>query len=243
MSGISILKKKEQQRKDILKVAYDIFLTKGIEGIKIRELAEASRVQVPTIYQLFHAKEMLIFEILQILSNDIEKKLFEFIDSHEHPALQVTQFGVNYIKYAINNPSLFYFILDYNGRFYYDSAGFNSSDYTVCWYGEIVVKMLSKLKSVFLNLCDAGISVYKNMTVTEEDIQVLMMLSWSSVHGLASLMLNSKSLGKVFPNIIETLHESFTRINIFSQEFLNSEDTYEVQQQMLQLIQTITIDV
>ena len=61
---------KEEKRRQIALMCKDLLLQKGIKKITVSELAKAANIGKGTIYEYFSNKEDIVFEILNILSDE-----------------------------------------------------------------------------------------------------------------------------------------------------------------------------
>ncbi len=66
---------KEEKRKQIALDCKDLLLQKGIKKITVSELANAAGIGKGTIYEYFSNKEDIVFEILNILSEEYYEKM------------------------------------------------------------------------------------------------------------------------------------------------------------------------
>ena len=66
---------KEEKRKQIALDCKDLFLQKGIKKITVSELANAAGIGKGTIYEYFSNKEDIVFEILNILSEEYYERM------------------------------------------------------------------------------------------------------------------------------------------------------------------------
>ena len=66
---------KEEKRKEIALKCKDLFLQKGMK-VTVSELAKAANIGKGTTYEYFKNKEDIIFEILNILTEEFNKEFF-----------------------------------------------------------------------------------------------------------------------------------------------------------------------
>lgn len=71
---MAIIVDKEQKKRDIALACKDLFFQKSIKGILISEIATTAGVGKGTIYNYFNNKEEILFEIVNILIDDHDKK-------------------------------------------------------------------------------------------------------------------------------------------------------------------------
>ena len=71
---------KEEKRKEIALKCKDLFLQKGMK-VTVSELAKAANIGKGTTYEYFKNKEDIIFEILNILTEEFNKEFFSKLKS------------------------------------------------------------------------------------------------------------------------------------------------------------------
>src|SRR5690348_1381053 len=66
---------KDERRRRILEAARHLMAERGYEGLSMRTLADASRVSVPTLYNLFGSKHAILAAEMQDTFADIARSL------------------------------------------------------------------------------------------------------------------------------------------------------------------------
>lgn len=66
-----VAKQREERKRRILDVARQLITAKGYDGVTMRELADASLVSVPTLYNLFGGKNELLFAAVESYFSDL----------------------------------------------------------------------------------------------------------------------------------------------------------------------------
>lgn len=101
-------REKEEMRKKIIDVAFDMFLEDGYEGTSLREIAKRIEYSPATIYLYYRDKDALFF--------DIQKKCFlklvSFYNDAGVPAIKnpferLRAMGTSYLKFNMKNPQCF----------------------------------------------------------------------------------------------------------------------------------------
>lgn len=101
-------REKEEMRKKIIDVAFDMFIEEGFEGTSLREIAKRIEYSPATIYLYYKDKEALFF--------DIQKKCFvKLISSYKdagvptikNPFERLRAMGHTYLKFNMKNPQCF----------------------------------------------------------------------------------------------------------------------------------------
>ena len=72
------MKKGEKRKKELLKIAYDMFLTQGYENTSVDEIIEKAKIAKGTYYYHFQSKEQMLEEVIDMM-----------IDSETEMATQV----------------------------------------------------------------------------------------------------------------------------------------------------------
>ncbi|AMD17386.1 TetR family transcriptional regulator [Methanobrevibacter sp. YE315] len=61
------MKKGEKRKKELLKIAYDMFLTKGYENTTVDEIIEKAQIAKGTYYYYFESKEQMLEEVIDMM--------------------------------------------------------------------------------------------------------------------------------------------------------------------------------
>ena len=72
---MAIIVDKVQKRKDIAFSCKDLFVQNGINSLTISQIAKVAGVGKGTIYEYFHNKEEIVFELVNILMKEHSQKL------------------------------------------------------------------------------------------------------------------------------------------------------------------------
>lgn len=235
------IKEDAKRRYDaILEVSYNYFIQKGVKGLNIRDIAKSVKIHPPVIYQLFGGKEGLVYELSKRLVDDIEEKLLHTIDTHTHPLLKMTQYGVNYINVGIHNPALFQFVLNYNTDILSDSTG-EQQETAFVIYQNALSKFMSYLRSFIKELYELGAidkSFMKEGSASEV-IDSLTINLWAGVHGLTALAVNRIALEKTFGNFYDSFLSAFSYNANINQQFL--EENGEIALAATEIIMSLNI--
>lgn len=215
-----VAEQEARQKEKILKVAYATVANH--QELKIRELASDAGVYVPLVYKLFGSKSGLVKEIIQKISKEILRKLRWNLDKHEKPFLKLTQYGVNYINLAIEQPQLYTFLSAFRS--------FLTDNYTKDYiesYNSTLGEAIDLLRTLVRQL-------YSRVDETELDggiprdvlVETHVVELWSSVHGLSMLAMNKEWINKSQTSQIEDrILDAFSNIkSIFKKEVLRRED-------------------
>lgn len=225
----------------ILEVAYNSFVQEGVRGLNIRQIAQSANIHPPVIYQLFGGKEGLVYELAKRLIDDIEEKLLYNIDTHSHPFLKMTQYGINYINIGINQPALFQFILNHDKDILSDVSVEKQKETVFDLYKIAVSKFMSYLKSFIKELYELGVikEEYINEGSADEVIDSLTINAWASVHGLAALANNRAALETTFENFYDSFIAAFALNSII--KFQSSEELKTLELKAIEIIMSVNI--
>ena len=72
------MKKGEKRKKELLKIAYDMFITQGYENTSVDEIIEKAQIAKGTYYYYFESKEQTLEEVIDMMI-DGEAKMAEQI--------------------------------------------------------------------------------------------------------------------------------------------------------------------
>ena len=61
------MKKGEKRKKELLKIAYDMFLTQGYENTSVDEIIEKAQIAKGTYYYYFESKEQMLEEVIDMM--------------------------------------------------------------------------------------------------------------------------------------------------------------------------------
>ena len=68
------MKKGEKRKKELLKIAYDMFLTQGYENTSVDEIIEKAQIAKGTYYYYFKSKEQMLEEVIDMMI-DYEREM------------------------------------------------------------------------------------------------------------------------------------------------------------------------
>ena len=61
------MKKGEKRKKELLKIAYDMFLTRGSETTRVEEIIDKAQIAKGTYYYYFESKEQMLEEVIDMM--------------------------------------------------------------------------------------------------------------------------------------------------------------------------------
>ncbi len=170
-------------REKILDSAFQIAKEEGIEGINIRKIAKFMNSSIRPIYYQFDNMEDLKCELLKKIQN----YFYEFLTSNMKEDIpQYKQTGINYIKFAKDEPILFQILfMAKTGLHPKDFITLDKEDYEEY---EKIIKKCTNLKG--------------------EDIKEFHVKMWIFTHGIATLIA-TKTCNLTDKQISELLTEEF----------------------------------
>lgn len=81
------MKKGEKRKKELLKIAYEMFLTQGYENTSVDEIIEKAQIAKGTYYYHFQSKEQMLEEVIDMMI-DSESEMAKQIISSDIPVPQ-----------------------------------------------------------------------------------------------------------------------------------------------------------
>ncbi len=95
-----------QRQIDILQESIKLIADKGIQGLTIKNLANAIGVTEPAIYRHFASKQQILIEILYLLKNNKADFFDDIQDNKLNPLEQLKMLFKKRFKYFSNNPAI-----------------------------------------------------------------------------------------------------------------------------------------
>ena len=168
-------RQKSEMKEAVLAAALQLFSDEGYDNVTMRKIASKIEYSVGTLYLYFKNKDEIFFELHTIGFNEFYKRQ-QLVQSVEDPLKRLSEHGLAYIQFAIDNP------------LYYD----------LMFISRIPAKTLKKkddwesghrtydmLKLNIQQAMDAGYLNNLNVDVAAFSL-------WSFVHGIASLYVRER---------------------------------------------------
>jgi AcrR family transcriptional regulator len=173
-------RQKAEMREAILSAALVLFSEEGFEKVTMRKIADRIEYSVGTLYLYFKDKDEILFELHNRGFSEFYKRQLS-VQNIEDPVERVTEHGVVYIQFAIDNPE------------YYDLMFISRAPAKIIkknkdW--ECGIRTYDLLKKNIMQAKDVG--KFKNV-----DLEVTAFSLWAFVHGIASLYIRERIL--IFP--------------------------------------------
>ncbi|MBL7932030.1 MAG: TetR/AcrR family transcriptional regulator [Bacteroidia bacterium] len=168
-------REKEEMRKKIIDVAFDMFLEDGFEGTSLREIAKRIEYSPATIYLYYKDKDALFF--------DIQKKCFlklvaayndAGVPTIKNPFERLRAMGRVYLKFNMKNPQCFNLMFLHNSPM----AEFKKED------------RMDKHGNAVGFLKDTIAECLEKKMIKGTDPLELRLEVWAITHGLCTLYVN-----------------------------------------------------
>ena len=75
------MKKGEKRKKMLLKIGYDMFITRGYENTSVDEIIEKAQIAKGTYYYYFQSKEQMLEEVVEMMSAKGSERAAEVLKS------------------------------------------------------------------------------------------------------------------------------------------------------------------
>lgn len=173
----------ERLREEILEAAQRLLVeTASEDAVSIRAVADAVGVTPPSIYRHFADKDMLLLEVCRDRFTDFARTLEAAVADEDDPVERISAMGRAYVRWGVEHPE--HYRLMFMARY----------ELSAQEYAEEMVSAGSSfglLLRTAQDLIDAGVV---RPDVAAKGPLHLGLLFWSSVHGLASLLVAKPGL-------------------------------------------------
>ena len=119
----------------IVSVASQLFLSKGIESVTLKDIAKEVGVGEATIYRHFTTKQNLVMLAAQSMANDLHNKYFD-LDDTANGISMIEAFYNNFLKIYEEHPEYYRFISDFDIMVHEDSS-LEEYEYSLLPYMEV----------------------------------------------------------------------------------------------------------
>lgn len=169
-------REREEMRKLILDAAQKLFLENGFEKVSIRNIADEIEYSPATIYLYYKDKNELFFALHQTAFTKLIEE-FAPIAQLEQPMDKLTEMGRLYLRFALENPEL------------YDLMFIMTAPIDALECREDIWddghRAFGILQQVVQACIDTG-------ALKHPDAERAALMIWSTVHGLAALLLRRR---------------------------------------------------
>ncbi len=98
-------------RDKLIETAKELFLTKGVDRVGVREIATKAGINLSLMNYYFRSKEMLFEAIFEMLINEKAGVLKQILDSDKPLEEKIREYVYSYIDILIDDPLLVSFVL------------------------------------------------------------------------------------------------------------------------------------
>ena len=85
-------------RERILKVATELFASRGFDRTSVRNIAEKAGLSVPGMFHYFSSKELILFEIMTLFMDNAYKKIMEIYEIDIGPVEKLSEICKFYVE-------------------------------------------------------------------------------------------------------------------------------------------------
>ena len=164
---------KQEMRRQVLDAAMVLFVEEGYDKVSIRRIANKIGYSPGTIYLYFKDKDDIFFHLHEEGFARLIERQREVFDEPD-PAARLRKMGRAYIRFALENPEYYELMFIIRGPFRHVQAEWTCG-----------VDSLDCLRQTIQACVDSG-------QMKDVDPEMATFAMWSSVHGLASLLLRDR---------------------------------------------------
>lgn len=171
-------REREEMKKAILDVAFEMFLTEGYAGTSLREIAKKIEYSPATIYLYYKDKDALFFDIQVRCFKNLIKSYAKVVEI-KNPFERLREMGHAYMKHGMKNPQSFNLI------FLHDAPlqAFKRED------------RMDKHGNAIGFLRDTVRECIKEKMIKEKDEMIVRLEVWGLTHGLTTLFIRKSYEG------------------------------------------------
>lgn len=182
----------------LVDAAKKILKSKGVDALSLRAIAAEVGVSHMAPYTHFKNKKELLQAIAAAGFDDLTKRLLKIQDSYSSPWDLVYNYGVEYVKFAVENPATYRLMLSQA-----DTGGRRKKTEESSDQGRVEISPLLEISSQkpFKILKQA----FQTGNADSEQVTARALSAWSLVHGMSALIIDghirvpeSMSIGEFF---------------------------------------------
>lgn len=181
-------------RNQLIEAGIELINDDGLKGFSLRKVAAKCNVSHTAPYSHFKDIDGLIYAMGEHVTGQFMKKLHASINGREDSQEAISLLGQAYIDFFIDNPQYFQFLF-YHSGLTIDLDGENPDDYPP-----------------FTLFRKTTYQIFRSRGLQEEEFSKRLIVLWSVVHGIASLITNNG------------VHYSGDWRDIFISYFVNKEE-------------------
>ncbi len=172
------VREKADRKQLILEVAQRLAAKEGWQAVTIRKIANEIEYSVPTIYEHFDSKEDLLHELMLVGYRLLLSQIKSVRLLAATPENEVKLIGEAYWEFAWAYPELYQVMHGFGG------VAFGTPDTS------------PEIKEVFHDIRDSVANLPGAKDHSPEQLNDLVDLYWSTLHGLISLTMNGRIAGQ-----------------------------------------------
>ena len=167
--------KNEDLKRTILENGWNILLCKGIDAIRLRDLAMMSTCSIGTVYNLFKNLDEILLKLNVKSLNKMYYSLHEAMDRGLEQQESIDsifyRLGIAYIRFGCSYPKIWKGIFENL-----------SIDPLPDWYKKEVNHGIQLLKD----------KIEKAYSLDKNRVNIMVEFFWSSMHGMTAILINKK---------------------------------------------------
>ena len=181
-------------KEEFLKIAFDVIAKEDIDKLTLKVLADATGTTRTAIYKHFKSKDDLIEKIIEVGFEQFDQKISLVLSDKENPLIdRFYMSGKLYIEFAKENPNLYRLLFGKKYAHIRDEI-MSIKDDDCSGFGALKLAIEEGHES----------GVLKN-----EDSYKQAIVIWSSLHGLASLIIDGfMDVQEIFSNLYDDLFQT-----------------------------------
>lgn len=170
----------DSEKQRILNVAAEIIRTHGFDALSMRRLAREVGMTAANLYNYVSGKDQIYLEIQHKGFNLLKSIVKRATDTPGTPNEKVRASAMAYIQFALANPDLYKVMFAVDTPKYADYRGTETEDIALAE------------KNAGLAVLDAAREAVRHTdpTQTEETLNNKVLFLWSTLHGIANLLLS-----------------------------------------------------
>ncbi len=174
-------------RQALLEAARDLAAEVGVDAFTLREVARRAGVSHAAPYHHFHDKSALVRALAIDAFDALAQEMIQAADAYTEPFERFRATGIAYVRFAFKRPSEFRFMFRKD----------------LCLPEDTVPDELETVsRTAYQVLVDSIAACQRTGQMPDEDTELLALTAWSTMHGLASLLLDAPT------NVADTLEQA-----------------------------------
>jgi AcrR family transcriptional regulator len=174
-------------RQTLLEAARDLAAEVGVDAFTLREVARRAGVSHAAPYHHFHDKSALVRALAIDAFDALAQEMIRAADAQTEPFERFRATGIAYVRFAFKRPSEFRFMFRKD----------------LCLPdGTPEDELETVSRTAYQVLVDSIAACQRTGQMPDEDTELLALTAWSTMHGLASLLLDAPT------NMADTLEQA-----------------------------------